>query len=1193
MRARDRLLQKKPKKCFGDRYLSKAGICFEALEPRLLLSGSWGAVVDGPGADTQADSHGSLTQGSMVFHADTGITGVGSEDRSLTPGSSRVDLLSLAPAFNTPSNPVPALDASPVSIPAAPVTDATTALSPADNQAVASNSKLHSDSVDAATRRELVFVNDDVDAYEILINGIRESDTDRTIEIVVIDADRDGIQQVSDILAERSDLSAVHVIAHGSEGRINLGNSWLNSAALEENSDAVAGWGNGLTETGDILFYGCNIAADSDGQRLLINIADLTGADVAASDDPTGQASRGGDWDLEYRRGTIETASGFSPQIESTYQHTLATYTVSSVADSGAGSLRQAIIDANANGGTNSIVFNISGTGSHVIAPTSALPEITSPVTIDATTDDSFAANGGRPAIVLEGSSAGFGADGLWLGPGADGSTIRGLVIRDWGGVGILIDAGSDNNTVAGNYIGRFTTSGTDSGGGTEINWEGISIYGANNVIGGTAPADRNIISGNGTYGIAIDGSSASGNQIIGNWIGTDASGSTALGNEWGGISINNAPGNTIGGPTSAHGNVISGNSGAGIEIDGETADGNSVKNNWIGVNTAGSASLPNSSDGITISGGSDNTVIGGAGTGNWIADASDGIEITGASSGTLIQGNRIGTDLAGTADWGTRFAAISIEGGASNSLIGGTGPGEGNILAYSGSDPANPNAISIWGDAGSGHAILGNTIYSSLGRGIDLDPNGVTPNDAGDGDTGPNGMQNFPVLTSAHSNSVGTTIVGSLNSTPSTIYRLEFYANRPGVADASNGEGERYLGTVGVMTNGSGNINFTTTLANVWVNAGDQITATATVDLGSGNFGSTSEFAQNITATSTGVIVVDTVSDSYDSGVASGSVTITTLGTNRGADGRISLREAIYAANNTSNGGTPDRIVFSIDGVGPHTIAVGAGGLPDITGTVIIDGTTDSDYAGTPFVVLDGSGAGLSDGLTLGSGSDGSTIRGLVINNFGDAGIKLEDSGNHIIVGNYIGTNAAGTGNQGNTTYGIEILNSAGNLIGGSTAADRNVIAGNSLDGITIWGAGSTLNVIQGNYIGVDATGDAGLGNGADGIVIGGGANNNTIGGDRTAGEGNVISGQIGASSDGIEIDNVGANNNKIYGNYIGTNFDGTAKIGNARHGVVIYDGVQGTRSRRHQNRPGQYHLRQWGRRRRHRRQRKSHDDE
>ena len=151
-------------------------------------------------------------------------------------------------------------------------------------------------------------------------------------------------------------------------------------------------------------------------------------------------------------------------------------------------------------------------------------------------------------------------------------------------------------------------------------------------------------------------------------------------------------------------------------------------------------------------------------------------------------------------------------------------------------------------------------------------------------------------MLATANSNVAGTTIVGSLNSNATTTYRIEFFANRPPIADALNGEGERYLGFVTVTTNGAGNAAINTTLSNVWVNAGDRITATATVDLGGGNYGNSSEFAANVTATSTGIVVVDTVSD-----VADGTTTsITNLGNARGADGRISLREATMAANNT-----------------------------------------------------------------------------------------------------------------------------------------------------------------------------------------------------------------------------------------------------------------------------------------------------
>ena len=179
-----------------------AGICFEALEPRLLLSGSWGAVVDGPGADAQADAHGGLTLKSLMSHAEVGFSGAGNAQDNLTPGSGRVDLLTQVPALNTLGKVVPALDASSASIPAAPFNDGTSTTPLADDKDAATQS----DTKESVARRELVFVNDDVDAYEILINGIRESDTNRIVEIVVLDADRDGIEQVSSILADRSDL---------------------------------------------------------------------------------------------------------------------------------------------------------------------------------------------------------------------------------------------------------------------------------------------------------------------------------------------------------------------------------------------------------------------------------------------------------------------------------------------------------------------------------------------------------------------------------------------------------------------------------------------------------------------------------------------------------------------------------------------------------------------------------------------------------------------------------------------------------------------------------------------------------------------------------------------------------------------------------------------------------------------------
>ena len=462
-----------------------------------------------------------------------------------------------------------------------------------------------------------------------------------------------------------------------------------------------------------------------------------------------------------------------------------------------------------------------------------------------------------------------------------------------------------------------------------------------------------------------------------------------------------------------------------------------------------------------------------------------------------------------------------------------------------------NNFGVAIWDWNSDNNAILGNSIYTNDGLGIELQGVGVNANDGGDVDTGANDGQNTPVFTSVSHLAGSTTVNFELDTNQAGNYRIEFF-----VSDVADNSGKTLVHSA-VVAHGGGGVQ---AYAEVFATAADAIiTATATEDFGGGNYGSTSEFSQARTADGKYAFVVDTTSDLADGTTNSG---VNALLFNRGADGRISLREAIAAAN--SETGTTELIQFEIKDAlvgGVHTIDVAFGGLDWITDTVILDATTDSDFAGEPIIVLNGAAATTSDGFRLTTNSDGSTIRGLAIHSFGGSGIQLIDSDGNTIVGNYIGTDASGTATGlGNANRGIILDNSGSNQIGGATVADRNVIVGSGDDGVNLWGAGTTLNVIQGNYIGVDSTGNTGLGNNADGINLGGGANNNTIGGDRTVGEGNVISGQIGFNSDGIEIDNAGADDNKIYGNYIGTNYDGTAEIGNARHGVVIYDGVQGT---------------------------------
>ena len=126
-------------------------------------------------------------------------------------------------------------------------------------------------------RHELVIVDPATPDYETLVYDLTANrDDDRTFEVIILDADRDGLEQITDLLAERSDLSAVHIISHGSDGNITLGNSVLDYDSLIANTQTIQGWGEAFTADGDLLIYGCNLAAGADGRAFIDTLGDLT-----------------------------------------------------------------------------------------------------------------------------------------------------------------------------------------------------------------------------------------------------------------------------------------------------------------------------------------------------------------------------------------------------------------------------------------------------------------------------------------------------------------------------------------------------------------------------------------------------------------------------------------------------------------------------------------------------------------------------------------------------------------------------------------------------------------------------------------------------------------------------------------------------------------------------------------------------
>ena len=357
---------------------------------------------------------------------------------------------------------------------------------------------------------------------------------------------------------------------------------------------------------------------------------------------------------------------------------TPALFSVTNALDIGLGSLRQAILDANANVGTDAIAFNIAGSGVQTISLASALPTITEAVTIDATTQTGWI---NAPIIELRGDGAGAGANGFTI--ISSGSTIRGFAINRFGGSGVLISgAGAVANAIEGNFIGTSSSGTGASGNSTGVT---ISAGATNNTIGGTTAGARNVISGNTGTGVTITGNSTTANVVAGNYIGVNAAGTAALANAGDGVRIQtNAHANTIGGAVAGAGNVISGNASDGVEITGANVHDNIVQGNFIGTNAAGTAAVGNTSNGVEITLGATNITVGGtaAGARNVISgNTGNGITITGTgTTGNVVAGNYIGTNAAGTAAIGNAVGIQVISG--SNTMIGGTDLSALNVIS-------------------------------------------------------------------------------------------------------------------------------------------------------------------------------------------------------------------------------------------------------------------------------------------------------------------------------------------------------------------------------------------------------------------------------------------------------------------------------------------------------------------------------
>ena len=762
------------------------------------------------------------------------------------------------------------------------------------------------------------------------------------------------------------------------------------------------------------------------------------------------------------------------------------------------------------------------------------------------------------------------GASGNLIGTNGDGvddAAERNIISGNlYAGVWIT-DAGTEQNVVAGNYIGTNATGtaavangdyGVLLAAGTSNNWVGV------NAVSGSRNADQgNVISGNTDWGVYVTASNS--NDLAGNLIGTDASGSTAIPNDAGVIIDTGASSNLVG--TSGQDgaiddplerNVISGNSVGGIEVI-HASLGNVIAGNYIGTTAGGTAALANYWG----------AYIGAGSQGNWVgvnpvygpetADQQNiisgnsqvGVYITGTlTTGNTVAGNYVGTDFTGTVALPNYFG-IYIQNQAHGNLIGTNGDGasdalERNIISGNGS-------AGVWLNfAGSNNIVAGNFVgtdatgESGLGNGV----YGVwltsETSDNWIGVNAVNGPENADQGNVISGNGEGVVINGP-GVDNNTVAGNDIGTDYTGTEEIPNALGvDIQTGASGnlIGTNGDGiddalerNILSGNLLAGVW------IYGTITDDnVVAGNFIGTSVTGDTALGNGSEVAIYS-LGPAY--GYAIGGDVVITGGASNNLVG-TSGQSADDAGERNIISGDPRNDGIDIIGSGTSGNVVAGNFIgTNAAGTAALGNAGDGVFLGE---VNSTNWVGVNTVYGPANADEGNLISG---NPYG--GLQIGDSSDQVVAGNLIGTNAAGTAAIPNG-FGVQISDSTHDLIGTSgqdgalDAIERNVISGNAGIGLSITYVAdgpppvSTGNVVAGNYIGTDETGTAALPNATNGVQIDSGAYGNWIGvnsvyGPESPDQDNVIAFNIGDGvAVGLNATDASTGNsvlsNSIYGN-------------------------------------------------------------
>jgi len=739
--------------------------------------------------------------------------------------------------------------------------------------------------------------------------------------------------------------------------------------------------------------------------------------------------------------------------------------------DENPGSLRWAINMANSATPNQADIINFLPSLTGTIYPNSELPALTDPQGVDIQGETSIGGITIDGLNLLGGESERVETSGIIL-DNSSFNTISDLEILNFK-FGININSNSsiniiDNNLIRQCYTGIFIEGSNnlirtntlienndfgELSGGTGIKFFGAQSFGNGiyyNYVGTNLAGEPglgngigiygtdgsfenyivlNIISGNASGGISLGGNSF---EIFGNRIGTTTDGHGLLANGHYGISLGGtAQGNLIGGSgQDQSGNVMAGSI-TNLTI-AENATGNYIYSNRIGTNIDGTVIL-GCGTGIWISG--YNNYIGAPGEGNIISGhTSDGIKIQNGSLNTLSD-NKIGTDITGQLDFGNGGNGIII-----------------NCIPYSGNSANNnlvtlnhivynlENGIQVYDIDCQYNTLSENIIFENSRLGIDLGNDGVTTNDTGDDDDGPNELLNFPEFNSAKINSTDSKRA-TVTGTAGIDYIVElFKADGAGISVDPSGHGEGLEFIASTVADGSRNFSFSD------VPTGFYYTATATDPTGN-----TSEFAANYLVESNEIIVV-----------------------NSNSSGAGSLAAAIEAANSREG---RNLITFAPSVTDPIVLTTELPALSDASGGTTIDGC--SAPGGAHSIVLDGSGmvpSGSEVGLYI--TSDDNEICGLVIINFPSDGIFIGNASYNRVYNNYIGVESDGNTGAGNGAAGIFISGNTPELARGNDIGSTggNVISDNAWDGIYCYSTLSTI--ISNNFIGINSDGTSPLPN-------------------------------------------------------------------------------------------------------------------